>query len=90
MTWFTVTASPRVSEVTAGCTENPATAALFPPKSVPFFFPLLFVSRSDFLMLWLTLEQFVLLHAKNELKYKTFIHVQTNVKDVPFLCIYIS
>lgn len=31
-------------------------------------------------MLWLTLKQFVLLHAKNELKYKTFIHVQTNVK----------
>lgn len=31
-------------------------------------------------MLWLTLKQFVLLHAKNESKYKTFIHVQTNVK----------
>lgn len=31
-------------------------------------------------MLWLTLKQFMLLHAKNELKYKTFIHVQTNVK----------
>lgn len=41
-------------------------------------------------MLWLTLEQFVLLHAKDELKYKTFIHVQTKVKDAPFLCIYIS
>lgn len=31
-------------------------------------------------MLWLTLKQFMLLHAKNQLKYKTFIHVQTNVK----------